>query len=211
MYLPTQFQADEQQTRDLLDGVTVADLITPTTAGLFATFLPLIYQPAPEGAGWGSLRGHLARNNDHWKLEPNGDSLVLVHGPDAYISPGWYPSKREHGRVVPTWNYLIAQVRGQLVIHHDPAWLKQTVRLLTDRHEAVQEHPWSVDDAPGQFIEDQLRGIIGVELRIVSVQAKAKLGQNRTDADIDGAIVGMQRAGLGDVALAMARANGRVS
>ena len=102
-----------------------------------------------------------------------------MRGPDAYISPGWYASKAEHGRVVPTWNYVTAHVYGRLVVHDDPAWTEDLVRRLTTKHEAYRDHPWSVDDAPRNFIEGQLRAIVGIELEITRVEAKAKLSQNR--------------------------------
>ncbi len=193
MYLPKHFQADEPETHELLDGLRAADLVTPTADGMFATFLPLIYDDA--GDGGASLLGHVARKNDHWRLEPNGESLVIAHGPDGYVSPGWYASKREHGRVVPTWNYLTAHIYGELVVHDDPVWLERLVRRLTDRQEAERPEPWSVDDAPRAYTDSQLKAIVGVELRITRVQAKAKLGQNRSSADIDGVIEGLQARG----------------
>ena len=205
MYLPKHFRADERETRELLDGSLAADLVTATSDGLFATFLPLIYDDSR--AELGSLLGHVARKNEHWRLEPLGESMVIAHGPEAYISPGWYAAKREHGRVVPTWNYLTAHIHGELLIHDDPAWLEDLVRRLTTRHEAAQRQPWSVDDAPRDYIESQLRAIVGVELRITRVEAKAKLGQNRSSADIDGVISGLQEAG--GERLAAATAAGR--
>jgi transcriptional regulator len=210
MYLPKHFRADEQETAELLGGIIAADLITATNHGLFATFLPLIHDAAVGDAAtgeFGSLLGHVARKNDHWRLEPRGESLVIVHGPDGYISPGWYESKREHGRVVPTWNYLTAHIHGELLIHDDPEWLEALVRRLTTRHEASRPQPWSADDAPRDYIEGQLRAIVGVELRITRVEAKAKLGQNRSSADIDGVIDGL-RAGGNDL-LADATISGR--
>jgi transcriptional regulator len=193
MYVPKHFQASAPETRELLEGIRAADLVTPTAEGLFATFLPLIYDDSagPEA----SLLGHVARKNDHWRLEPDGDSLVIAHGPGGYISPGWYASKREHGRVVPTWNYLTAHIYGELVVHDDPVWLERLVRRLTDRHEAERAEPWSVDDAPRSYIDGQLTAIVGVELRITRVEAKAKLGQNRSGADIDGVIEGLEARG----------------
>lgn len=193
MYLPKHFQADPRQTRELLSGIRAADLVSPTADGLFATFLPLLYDEAAEGLG--SLVGHVARKNDHWRLAPSGESLVIVHGPDAYISPGWYASKREHGRVVPTWNYLTAHIHGQLVIHDDPVWLERLVRRLTDRYERERAAPWSVDDAPRGYVDGQLAAIVGVELRITRIEAKAKLGQNRQSTDVDGVIAGLERDG----------------
>lgn len=206
MYLPNHFRADARETRELLEGIQAADLITPTDEGLFATFLPLLFEGSGSGE-FGSLLGHVARKNDHWRLQPSGESLVIVHGPEAYISPGWYASKREHGRVVPTWNYLTAHIHGELVIHDDPVWLESLVRRLTSRHEAAQPQPWSVDDAPRDYIDAQLKAIVGVELRIARVQAKAKLGQNRSSADIDGVITGLRTGG--EQALAAATDRGR--
>jgi transcriptional regulator len=207
VYLPKHFKADDDEARELLEGIVRADLITATEEGLFATFLPLIHEAPRDGAGFGSLLGHVARKNDHWRLEPRGESMVIVHGPDGYISPSWYESKREHGRVVPTWNYLTAHIHGELLIHDDPVWLEALVRRLTTRHEAPRPQPWSVDDAPRDYTEGQLLAIVGVELRITRVEAKAKLGQNRSSSDIDGVIDGL-RAG-GNDQLAGATASGR--
>jgi transcriptional regulator len=204
MYLPKHFKADDDETAALLAGLRVADLVTPTTIGLYATFLPLIHQGA--SGGFGSLLGHVARRNDHWRLGPVGESMVIAHGPDAYITPGWYESKREHGRVVPTWNYVTAHIYGELVIHDDPTWLEHVVRLLTDRHEATRTEPWSVDDAPRDFAESQLKAIVGIELKITRVEAKLKLGQNRSAADIDGVTAGLRARGDDALADATARA-----
>ena len=110
MYLPRHFTADEVQARELLTGIRAADLVTATSEGLFATFLPLIYDESVGESG--ALLGHVARKNDHWRLEPIGESMVIAHGPDGYITPSWYEAKREHGKVVPTWNYLTAHIHG---------------------------------------------------------------------------------------------------
>ncbi len=124
-----------------------------------------------------------------------GEAMVIVRGPDAYISPGRYASKAEHGRVVPTWNYLTAHVYGRLVVHDDAAWVDALVRRLTDKHEAAGPRPWSTDDAPPAFIAGQLRAIVGVELVISRVEAKAKLSQNRPSADVDGVVAGLTARG----------------
>ncbi len=138
----------------------------------------------------------MARNNDQWKLDAQGEALAIVRGPgDAYISPGFYPSKRENGRVVPTWNYVTAHVYGELVLHDDPVWVEDLVRRLTGKHEAYREHPWSVDDAPRAFIEGQLRAIVGVELVVSRIEAKAKLSQNRHAGRCRGRDRGAARAG----------------
>ena len=130
------------------------------------------------------------------------------HRPGAgrYVSPTWYASKAEHGRVVPTWNYVTAHVYGQLVIHDDPVWVEALVRRLTERHErctAATGRPWTVDDAPARFIEGQLRAIVGVEVVISRIEAKLKLSQNRPAADIDGVIAGLQQRGQNQVAAAV--------
>ncbi|HWI01099.1 MAG TPA: FMN-binding negative transcriptional regulator [Propionibacteriaceae bacterium] len=200
MYIPASFAASDQVVRDLLTNHGAADLITATSEGLLATFLPFLYDPAV--GEHGALLGHVARNNDQWRREVLGDALVVVHGPDAYVSPAWYASKAEHGRVVPTWNYLTAHVYGQLIVHDDPIWVEDLVRRLTERHERSRAEPWSVDDAPPRFVSGQLRAIVGLELRITRVEAKAKLSQNRPEADIDGVIAGLTASG--DTASAIA-------
>jgi transcriptional regulator len=140
----------------------------------------------------GRLLGHVARNNRQWKTPPIGEAMAIVRGPDAYISPAWYATKREHGRVVPTWNYITAHVHGALLVHDDPAWVETNVRALTARHEASRAEPWSVDDAPLPYIEGQLKAIVGVELVISRIEAKFKLTQNRSVDDVDGAIAGLE-------------------
>jgi transcriptional regulator len=193
MYIPSSFAVPPEQVTALLAGLGAADLVTVTPDGPVATFLPWIHDP---GLGeHGALLGHLARNNDQWRRPVLGEALVIAHGVDGYVSPGWYASKAEHGRVVPTWNYVTAHIYGELVVHDDPEWVGDLVRRLTDRHEAGREHPWSVDDAPAHYIEGQLRAIVGVEVRISRIEAKAKLSQNRPAQDVDGVIAGAVLAG----------------
>ena len=124
-----------------------------------------------------------------------GEAMVIVRGPDAYVSPSWYASKKDHGRVVPTWNYVTAHVHGRLVVHDDPIWVDALVRRLTDKHEAGEPQPWTVQDAPPGFVAGQLRAIVGVEVMISRVEAKAKLSQNRPAADVDGVVPGLQARG----------------
>jgi len=193
MYIPAHFAPGTALVDELLRNHGAADLVTVTEQGLAATMLPFIY--VPDAGQHGSLHGHLARNNDQWKLSAAGESLAIVRGPDAYISSGWYASKVEHGRVVPTWNYVTAHVYGRLVVHDDPVWTEDLVRRLTAKHEASRDHPWSVDDAPRAFIEGQLRAIVGIELEITRIEAKAKLSQNRPAADIEGVIAGLRERG----------------
>lgn len=190
MYVPAHFTADDEAVHELLAGHGAADLVTMTTDGLVATMLPFVYD-RPRGV----LLGHVARNNDHWRREVIGDALVIMRGPDAYVSPAWYASKREHGRVVPTWNYVTAHVYGTMTVYDDPSWVADVVRRLSDQHEADRAEPWSVDDAPEKFVTGQLRAIVGVEIAINRIEAKFKLSQNRPDADVDGVIEGLHRHG----------------
>jgi transcriptional regulator len=221
MYIPAHFAPDDETVTDLLRNHGAADLVTPADDGLVATMLPFVYvppSPAPgsgeSGAGeLGALHGHVARNNDHWKAigqggEARAESLAIVRGPDAYISPGWYASKAEHGRVVPTWNYVTAHVYGTLVVHDDAEWTEDLVRRLTVKHESKRDHPWSVGDAPRAFVEGQLRAIVGIELLITRIEAKAKLSQNRPEADVAGVIRGLRdERGDAVTASAVERAN----
>jgi transcriptional regulator len=203
MYVPAHFAADDEAVRELLVHHGAADLITATPDGLVATLLPFIY--APDVGEHGALLGHVARNNTQWQQPANGEALVIVRGPDAYVSPSWYPSKQEHGRVVPTWNYVTAHVYGRLVVHDDPLWLEALVRRLTEKFEEGSVAPWSVDDAPPRYVAGQLRAIVGLEVVITRIEAKAKLSQNRPSADIDGVIDGLQDHGDDAVADAVRR------
>ena len=220
MYIPAHFAIDDAAVDELLANHGAADLITLTDDGLLATMLPFAYEPSagPRGAQWGALYGHVARNNDQWRKPALGESLVIVRGPDAYVSPSWYAAKAEHGRVVPTWNYATAHVYGRLVVHDDPQWVEDVVRRLTRKHEAMrlaspgQQMPWSVDDAPRAFVEGQLRAIVGLELQITRIEAKAKLSQNRPVGDVAGVVTGLSARGDERSAAAVERANaGRVN
>ena len=202
MYVPAHFAADDADVRQLLAEHGAADLVTPTAEGLVTTLLPFVFEP--DAGPRGALLGHVARNNPHWTAEPTGESLVIVRGPDAYVSPSWYAAKAEHGRVVPTWNYVTAHVHGDLVVHDDPGWLDALVRRLTDKHEGAGG--WSVDDAPERFVAGQLRAIVGVEVRITRVEAKLKLSQNRPAADVDGVVAGLRSRGDEASAAAVERA-----
>ncbi|MFJ8007778.1 FMN-binding negative transcriptional regulator [Streptomyces fagopyri] len=190
MYVPRHFAPTDENVRQLLHHHGAADLITVTEDGLQATLLPFVYDP--EAGAHGSLIGHMARNNEQWTLPPDRRAMVIVRGPDAYVTPTWYPSKAEHHRQVPTWNYITAHVHGNLLVHDDPVWVEDQVRRLTDKHEAASATPWSVDDAPVPYIQGQLRAIVGVELSITRVEAKFKLSQNRSPADISGVVDGLQ-------------------
>ena len=205
VYVPTHFAADGATVHSLLSRPQAADLITMTDQGLVATFLPFVFDP--DVGEHGTLRGHLARNNDQWRRPAIGEALVIVHGPDAYITPNWYASKAEHGRVVPTWNYVTAHVYGELRVHDDPAWLDGIVRELTTIHEAAQPRPWAVDDAPPAFVAGQLRAIVGVEVLITRIETKVKMSQNRPAADVEGVIGGLEARGDAATAAAVRTSN----
>jgi transcriptional regulator len=205
MYVPTHFAAGPDAIHDLLTRPAAANLVTMTSQGLLATLLPFVFEPSI--GEHGALHAHLARNNAQWSEPAIGEALAILQGADAYISPSWYPSKAEHGRVVPTWNYSTAHVYGKLVIHDDPAWLSHHVRRLTDLNEAEAERPWSVDDAPERYVSGQLRAIVGVELLITRIDAKTKLSQNRPDADVDGVVAGLRARGQAASAADVERAN----
>jgi transcriptional regulator len=197
MYTPAHFAVDEAQAVAFLSSVRVVDLVTPTTSGLQVTFLPVVLE---SGSGLGSLHGHVARPNPHWREAAVGPSLMIAHGPNSYVSPNWYQAKSESGRVVPTWNYVTAHIYGTLVVHDDPEWVDSLVRRLTVVHEAEQPRPWSVDDAPTDYIAGQLRAIVGLELVIDRVEVENKMSQNRPATDVPALIEGLTEAGSLEVA-----------
>ena len=198
MYVPAHFAPDAALVDELLRNHGAADLVTLTDRGAGGHHAAVHLRAAggPPAAGeLGALHGHLARNNDQWKLGSAGEALAIVRGPDAYISP-WLVRVQGRARARgPTWNYVTAHVYGRFVVHDDPAWTEDLVRRLTTKHEAYRDHPWSVDDAPRPFIEGQLRAIVGVELEITRIEAKAKLSQNRPPADVEGVIAGLRERG----------------
>jgi transcriptional regulator len=204
MYVPASFAMSDEDVRALLAGHGAADLVTSTSQGLLATMLPFVHEP--DAGEHGALLGHVARNNPQWREAVAGEALVIVRGPDAYVSPSWYASKAEHGRVVPTWNYVTAHVYGRLVVHDDAEWVETLVRRLTEQREAAMPSPWSVDDAPPTFVAGQLRAVVGVELQIARIEAKAKLSQNRPGADVEGVVAGLAARGELEVSAAVAAA-----
>jgi transcriptional regulator len=190
LYVPRSNVMDPDEVRPFVHAVATAQLVTVGADGFpDATFLPVLW----EGD---RLVGHLARANAHWRrIVPGSPALAVVTGPDAYVSPSWYATKVEHGRVVPTWNYSVVHLRGRIVVHDDPAWVRALVTRLTDRHEADRDERWAVTDAPSDYIDKNLRPIVGVELVVESVEAKAKLSQNRSDEDRAGVAAGLAADG----------------
>jgi transcriptional regulator len=183
VYLPAHFTAPERaDVAAFVASVAAADLVTFDGTKPVASLIPVIWDQ--ETGEHGRLLGHLALANPQWQsVAPGSSALAIVHGPMAYVSPSWYPSTARHGRVVPTWNYVTVHFTGPLTVHRDPEWLRDVVTRLTQRHEAHRAAPWAVTDAPPDYINGQLRGIVGVELTIATVEAKHKLSQNRSAED----------------------------
>jgi transcriptional regulator len=201
MYLPAHFTiADRDAAFDVIDEVRLGTLVVHTADGLDATPLPFLLQR--DVGEHGTLVAHLSRANRLWsRVDTGHEAVVIFQGPEGYISPGWYPTKADTGKVVPTWNYVAVHVYGTLTVHDDRDWVAQQVRSLTDRHEVTMAQPWSIDDAPGEYIESMLRGIVGLQFDITRLEAKAKLSQNRP-ADAASVIDELQRRGSVDALLA---------
>lgn len=192
MYVPAHFAMTPDQVQEVLHRHTVANLVTVHEDGPVATLLPLLYQP---GEGLGSLVGHVARNNRQW-LEPTlAETLVIVGGNDHYVSPRWRTDGDAAHTVVPTWNYVTVHAYGQLIAHDDVEWTQDVVSRLSARHEAHRPHPWTVADLVEGHLERQLRAIVGIEVQLTRVEAKAKLSQNVSVADVHGIIEGLRDAG----------------
>jgi transcriptional regulator len=191
VYVP-RFNAltDEAEVRRLVAAVGAGEVITGGPDGYpLATRLPLV---------WDGDRVllHMALANPHWRsIEPETPALLVVTAPEAYVSPAFYPSKAEHGRVVPTWNYSAVQLAGRITVHTDPAWIRAQVGQLTDTMESGRTEPWSVDDAPSTYVEQQIKAIVGLELTVERVEGKAKLSQNRSAEDRAGVVAGLRATG----------------
>ena len=188
MYVPPyNAMDDDAQMRAFVTGIGAAQLVTVGADGYpAATLLPVI---------WAGDRviAHLARANPQWRdIEPDTPALFVCQGNQAYVSPSWYAAKVEHGRVVPTWNYSAVELRGTVNVFHDADRLHDAVTLLTHDHEDGRDEPWSVTNAPTEYIDGQLRGIVGIEMRVEAANGKAKLSQNRSRADVEGVIAGLR-------------------
>ena len=214
MYAPAHFAEQRPETLHRL----VAEhpfglLVTQRADGIAADGLPFILDADPAG-GPGILRAHVARANPIWReARADAEALAVFQGPQAYVSPAWYASKAEHGKVVPTWNYLMVQARGRALFIDDAAWLHAFVSRLTDRHEAqrvqrvpAQPGPWAVTDAPPAFVDSMIGAIVGVEIVLTSLIGKWKASQNRSAADRQGVAAGLTGSAAGHEAEAMAAA-----
>ena len=189
--------------RDLIRRHPLAVVVTLTAGGLDANHIPLEIDPEP--APYGTLRGHVARANPVWRdFSPEMQALAVFRGADTYVTPSWYQTKRESGKVVPTWNYAVVHAHGPLRVIDDREWLRAFVAKLTARHEAKRADPWKVTDAPADYIYTMLRAIVGIEIPIARLEGKWKVSQNRTASDRRGVVEGLS-AEDGDAAAAMAK------
>ena len=188
MYNPPQFKEDRPEVlHSLIQQYPLAAVVASTSNGLQAHHIPLVFEPRVGTPG--ILKGHIARANSLWRdLEAGSEVLALFQGASHYISPNWYPSKAEHGKVVPTWNYAVVHARGRIAWINDAIWLREFVEALTDRHERPLVSPWQVSDAPPKYIEQMIGAIVGFEITITDMVGKWKLSQNRSAADRAGVV-----------------------
>jgi len=202
MYLPKHFeQTDRAQLASLIAAHPLATLVTRQGEGFSADHIPLVFD-ATQGEH-GLLRGHVARANPLWREAAGVEVLVVFSGPQAYISPSWYPSKAASGKVVPTWNYAVVHARGPLRAIEDAPWLHAFVSALTQRQEGPRVQPWQVGDAPDDYVQQMLGAIVGIEIPLTSLVGKWKVSQNRSNADRLGVVAGLASE-AGDDAAAMA-------
>lgn len=200
MYTPPHFEVSELPAiHDAIESCGLANLITWTGSELLATPLPLFL--AREEGESGTLYGHVAKANTQWSAGVRGEALAMFSGLDAYVTPGWYATKQETGKVVPTWNYETMHAYGVPEFFHEEDRLLDVVTRLTQRHESGRKEPWQVSDAPADFIRGQLRGIVGVRMEITRLQGKRKMSGNRPLADRIGVAEGLRRDGRDDVAV----------
>jgi len=199
MYIPDMFREDRPDVlQDAVRRIGFATLVTHNGDGsLEANHLPMLLSD-------GVLRGHVARANPVWEADAC-EALAIFLGPHAYVSPSWYPSKAETGKAVPTWNYITVHARGAINWIQDADWLRAHVGALSDANEAGRERPWTITDAPANYIDGLVRAIVGFELTVSRLEGKWKLSQNRDAADHAGAREGLMRDGRDDVAQMMKR------
>jgi transcriptional regulator len=191
MYTPSAFNDEELASlHSLIEQTRLAILVTHDENGIQASHLPLLF--SPEQGPFGTLYGHMAKANPQWRtLQTRAEAMVIFAGADAYVSPGFYPSKAEHGKVVPTWNYQAVHAYGRADVFTDAGRLLNLVSALTDKHEGSRAQPWAVADAPAEYIDKMLSAIVGFALPISSLEGKRKLSQNRSAEDIAGVRAGL--------------------
>jgi len=202
MYLPAHFAEDRIPVlQDAIRGFGLTTLVTLTSNGLIASHLPIVLNPKP--APYGTLIGHLARPNPQAR-EVIGEALMIFQGTDGYMTPSYYATKRETGKVVPTWNYISIHAYGTLRFIHDPARKLEIVTELTNLHESKRAKPWAVSDAPADFVQGMINGITGLELTITRLEGKWKMSQNRPASERPGIVEGLREDGRPDLADAVA-------
>ena len=190
MYVPPAFKDDDLDSiRAAIRAARLANLVTATMDGPTATPLPLFLDET-EGE-FGVLYGHVAKANPQWRSAPIGEALAIFMGPEAYVTPSWYATKQETGKVVPTWNYIAVHAYGPVEFFHEPERLLNVVTRLTNIHETPRAEPWAVSDAPSDFVAAQLRGIVGVRIPVTRFEGKRKMSQNRPEADRVGVAAGL--------------------
>jgi transcriptional regulator len=206
VYVPAHFQEDRIDVlHEFIRNTRLATLVSMTADGMIASHAPLMLDPDP--APYGTLIGHLAKANPHARAaNPGVQTLVIFQGTDGYITPSYYAAKKEHGKVVPTWNYTAVHAYGTLEVFDDPARLLEVVTRLTNRYETPRAQPWAVADAPDDFVHGMLRGIVGIALPIARLEGKVKMSQNRPAADQAGVIKGLRLDGQDALADAVVRA-----
>jgi transcriptional regulator len=196
LYVPEHFRESRIEVqRALIARYPLGTLVAVTSEGITANHIPMQLLPAADGPGL--LRGHIARANPLWRLlQIDATVLAVFIGPDHYVSPTWYPSKREHGKAVPTWNYATVHVSGHIRFIEDAGWLRTLVESLTDEHEQAIPNRWRISDAPPDFIDGMVRAIVGFEIRVSAIEGKVKASQNRSAADRAGVAEALRAAGL---------------
>jgi transcriptional regulator len=197
MYQPDHYRVDDlAQMHALMRARPFATLVSGGALGLYATHLPTVLK---DDAPNGMIECHLARANPHWKdLAEGNEALMIFQGPEGYVTPNWYPSKAEHGKVVPTWNYAVVHAYGRPAVMQDESWLRRHVSELTAQQETSEAKPWALSDAPERYIEVMLRGIVGFRFAITRIEGKWKMSQNREMRDRAGVVQGLGGRGQGE-------------
>ena len=192
MYQPPHFREDRLEVQHaLIRAHPLGLLVTNGSTGLIANPIPFVLDEAASPLG--TLQAHLSRANPQWRdFDPEQEALVVFQGTETYITPSWYEAKREHGKVVPTWNYAIVQAYGRMRVMDDAQWLQQQITAMTSAQEALLPEPWAVSDAPADFLAAQVKGIVGVEIEITRIEGKWKVSQNRSEADRRGVAEGLR-------------------
>jgi transcriptional regulator len=197
MYLPDHFRVDDvPQMHALMRAQPFAALVSSSASGLYATHLPTVLK---DEGNFGTIECHLARANPHWReLAEGNEALMIFQGPEGYITPNWYPTKAQTGKVVPTWNYAVVHAYGRPAVMQEKDWLVRHVGELTAQQERSEAQPWALSDAPDSYIDVMTRGIVGFRFAIKRLEGKWKMSQNRVEQDWKGVVTGLTARGTGD-------------